>query len=150
MSIFLVWALWYLDPSHRGHACHAKKLDFLFQIIQKDMVSTAIFWNSQKILRSNIPKKFPNFVSLVLKWLTCPIAEYISYKMPNHSRYLQKVAGIHFDQLYISFFVKLILYYMRGLPPSKVSGHTTLQNPVSTPFLKFSWYLREPYSTTHT
>ena len=51
----------------------------------------------------------------VLKWITCPTADYLSSKMPN-CQYSREVVGISFDQLEVEFYVQLTLYWVRGLP----------------------------------
>ena len=40
----------------------------------------------------------------VLKWITCPIANYLSSKMPN-CQYSREVVGISFYQLEVEFYV---------------------------------------------
>ena len=51
----------------------------------------------------------------VLKWITCPTADYLSSKMPN-CQYSREVVDISFDQLEVEFYVQLTLYWVRGLP----------------------------------
>ena len=51
----------------------------------------------------------------VLKWITCPTADYLSSKMPN-CYYSREVVDISFDQLEVEFYVQLTLYWGRGLP----------------------------------
>ena len=51
----------------------------------------------------------------VLKWITCPTADYLSSKMPN-CQYSREVVDISFDQLEVELYVQLTLYWVRGLP----------------------------------